>query len=143
MLEALGIEATRLDAEQVAARAGHEEGAGFPLPPARLERLAELRDVDLERAHRRRRRPRAPEVVDEAIGRDDPVRVQQEDRKERPLLGRCERDTTTVVADLQWPEDAELHLYSLPLTVPEIPPPSAPLKRPFGAGVEAPRRLSS
>ena len=52
------------------------------------ERLPKLRDVPLHDLGRGRRRPFSPEVVDQAIGGDDLVRVEQEHGEKRtPLPG--------------------------------------------------------
>jgi hypothetical protein len=60
--------------------AGHERG----------QRLAQLRDVDLDRVPRRARRVLGPQCVDELVNGDDLTGVQQQDREQRPLLGRAE-----------------------------------------------------
>ena len=52
------------------------------------ELLAQPRDVDLELLRGRRRRRLAPQLVDQPIGRDDLVGVQQQDREQRALLHR-------------------------------------------------------
>ena len=68
----------------------------------RLERLAQMRDVTLEHVRRRLRRRVAPEVVDQAVRRDDLVRVQEEKREHCPLLRAAERKEIPVCSDLQW-----------------------------------------
>ena len=50
------------------------------------QRLPQLRDLDLHHLLRRVRNVLAPERVDELFARDRAVRVQEQDRKERPLL---------------------------------------------------------
>src|SRR5207302_401673 len=82
--------------------------------PLRPERLPELRDVDLERLRGTRGRLLAPELVDEPLGRDDAVSVQQEEREERARLLRCEADGSAVDDRLERPEEPELvHLASI------------------------------
>ena len=80
----------------------------FDAEAAGSERLAELRDVDLNALYGLRGRAAVPEVLDQAIARDDLVGVQEEQREQPPLLGGAERDRTTLVDDLERPEDAEL-----------------------------------
>jgi hypothetical protein len=52
----------------------------------------QLGDVHLDALRRFRRRVLAPQLVDQAVDRDDLVRVHQQRRKERALLCRPERD---------------------------------------------------
>ena len=78
-LELVQVELTRCDSEQVAGAAclQHVAGAAQCLP--------ERRDVDLDRLHRGWRDLAGPERLRETIGRDDLVRVQQQEREQRPL----------------------------------------------------------
>ncbi len=64
-LEAIEVKLARIDAGLVAGSDGEDS-----LAP---ERLAELRDVDLECLLRRFGRPLSPEGIDQAIGGDDPI----------------------------------------------------------------------
>src|SRR5262249_53884629 len=73
------------------------------------EQLAQLRDVDVERLRAARRLPLPPESVEQPLHRDDPVRVQKQEREQRALLGAAEREPALAVVDLEWPEDPELH----------------------------------
>jgi hypothetical protein len=50
-----------------------------------------------------------PQALDEAIARDDLVRVEEEDREGRPLLGSAERDQLVAVDDLERSQDPEVH----------------------------------
>jgi hypothetical protein len=65
-----------------------------------------------------------PELVDQARRRDDLIRVQQQDRQQRPLLRTAELERLTVGRDFQRPQNPELH--SVLLTVAgaprEVPP---------------------
>ena len=100
LLQAVEVEASGLDVEQVAAL----QRAQAPV----AKRLAEPRDMGVEAPHRARRRAAAVEIVDQAIGRDDLAAVEQEDR-EQALLLRAERDLSAAVVDLECTEKTELH----------------------------------
>ena len=76
------------------------------------QRLAKLRDVDLEALRGGRRRTVAPELVDQAIGGDDLVAVKEQNGEHRALLRSAEGDLTSLRADLERPEDPKLHLRS-------------------------------
>src|SRR5438034_7569243 len=92
----------RSEAEQVSRRRRLER-------PLRLEQLPELRDVDLERLCRGRRRPLAPEPVDQALARERLVRMQQEERQERPLLRAAHPQRAAFAKHLQRSEQPKLH----------------------------------
>ena len=77
---------------------------------ARRNRLAQAGDVVLERVRRRPRRAGAPELVDQAVGRDHLVRMREQDREERPLACAAECEPAPVVCNLQRAEDPELHV---------------------------------
>ena len=68
MLEPLGINRARLNAEEVTAGAGEHHLTRRPPRPPGLERLTKLRDIHLQGVCGRLRRPRSPQVVDEAVG---------------------------------------------------------------------------
>ena len=70
------------------------------------EHAAKLRDGVVQRGDRvARRRPR-PQLVDDAIPRDDLVRVQQEQDQERAQLLRRQLERAAAVLDLERPQDA-------------------------------------
>ena len=50
----------------------------------------------------------SPDLVDQALGRHDLVRAQEEDREERPLLARSDVQHAAPPNDLERPEDAKL-----------------------------------
>src|SRR5215207_6558283 len=56
-----------------------------------------------------RRRRLAPQLVDQQLGRDYLVGVQQQHRQQRPLLTPAEREGTVVLGHLQWAEEPEFH----------------------------------
>jgi hypothetical protein len=49
-----------------------------------------------------------PELLDEALDRDDPVRLKQQDGQERTLLGLADRDGARVDEDLERPQEPVL-----------------------------------
>ena len=71
--------------------------------------------VHLERARRARGGLLAPDPVDQAVGRDDVVRVEQELREEGTRPRPAERERRTVVSDhLHRPEQPEFHALTPP-----------------------------
>jgi hypothetical protein len=95
-LKAGQVELGRLDVERVAGRGGHQ--------PAIAELLAHARDVDLDALRHRGRRRVTPDLVHEALGRDDVVGVQQQHRQHGALLAPAERERAVAfVDDLQRP----------------------------------------
>ena len=73
------------------------------------ERPAELRDVLLQDLRRGGGRSSAPQIVDQAVTRHELVRVEEQDREERPLLRRIQGNDAALGDRLEWPEDAEFH----------------------------------
>jgi hypothetical protein len=59
---------------------------------AGLEHLSQMRDVALEHVRGRLRRRLAPQVIDQSVGGDDLVRVQEEHGEHSALLGAAERE---------------------------------------------------
>jgi hypothetical protein len=57
---------------------------------------------------RGRGRPLAPQVVDQAVDRDDVVGVQEQDREERAPLRAPERKRLAVAPDLEGSEHSEV-----------------------------------
>ena len=74
LLEAGKIELRGLDLEEIAGRPRDE--------PALAQLLSQPRDVYLDALGRRRRRLVPPELVDQAVGRHDLVRVQEQQREQ-------------------------------------------------------------
>jgi hypothetical protein len=97
LLEPLEIDAARLDAGEVAGRLRDDRVAAEGLP--------ELGDVNLERRRGGVRWRSVPELVDQPVARDDAVRVQQQERKERSLLRASECDRAPVLGSLERPEN--------------------------------------
>ena len=100
-LEARGVDLGGIRAQQVSRRAR--------LQAAAAELLAEASDVGLDALGDRRRRRRSPEVVDQPFHRYRVVGVQQQDRQQRPLLGRAEGKSLIAVGHFQRPENPEVH----------------------------------
>ena len=102
LLEAREVELVALDADHVAGRAGDD--------PVGAEGLAELRDVVLDRVQRLLGRAHSPELVDQAVGRDDLVRAGEQQGEQRSLALTPECKRAVGVDHLQGPKDPELHL---------------------------------
>ena len=100
-LEPVEVELLRLDADQVA---GRLRGEGI-----RRKRLAKARHVHTERSCRVLGRILSPEVVDQAVGGNDLVRVQEESDEEGALLRAAEPTLAALVPNLYRPEDAKFH----------------------------------
>jgi hypothetical protein len=109
--EVAGVERGLVDSEAVSGRAGCDR--------VRADDASQLRDVGLQHLGRGRRRPLAPELVDQPLDRDGLVRMEQQDAEQRALLRRVKCDRAGVVRDVQRPENPELHTSVLP---PSDPP---------------------
>ena len=101
-IEAREVEELRIDAEDVAA--GHEA------KPFGADRLPQSRHVVLQRRRCRLRRGLPPKLVDETVCGNCLVRVQQEICEQGARQPTVEGDRTTVLDDLQRPENPELHV---------------------------------
>ena len=82
--ELVQIELARLDAKHVSGTARLEHLAGG------AKRFPERRDVDLDRLRGGSRDLLGPERLRETVGRDHFVRVEQQEREQRPLPGGAE-----------------------------------------------------
>jgi hypothetical protein len=94
------------DAEQVARRPCDEDAVG--------KRLAQLRDVALHDLRCGCRRVLIPELVDQPIGGDGLVGVQQQERQERALSPGPELEFVSVLPDLERAEDTKAHCNATP-----------------------------
>ena len=120
-LEFEDVDSPGLDDEAVTGRHRLERAFGQELP--------QLGDVDLDGVPRRLGRVLTPERVDEAIARDDRIRLEEQDCEQCTPLLAAERDRFPVAACLQRPKQAELlarHFEGL-TTI------SGPLQRNFSA----------
>ena len=114
LLEALDVELAGLDAHEVSGRAGHD--------PVGAERRTERMDVHLERVQRPGRRRLAPDPVDQPVGGDGLVRLEEQlgEQGTGPRAPQRNRDAV-VVEHLQRPQQTEFHSLTTP--------PYAPLSR--------------
>ena len=71
-LHAARVNGVRLDVQPIAAVRGRDR-----IVTGATERLAQLREIDVDRLARGRRRRLTPEVVDQAVARDELVGVQE------------------------------------------------------------------
>ena len=94
LLEPLHIELAGGDLQDVAARPREHH-----LVP---ERLAQLRDVALQRLAGGLRAIIAPEVVNQPIARDELVRPQRKDREQLALSAAADDERPIAVSDLKW-----------------------------------------
>ena len=100
-LEAVAIELSRLDRNAVGAADGADRVS--------RELLAQRRDAVLQDLGGGRRRILAPELVDDHVAGERLVRVEEEQRQDRALLGAAERELSLAVERLKRPEDAVVH----------------------------------
>ena len=100
-LEAVEVELAHPDRQRVTRPLGSEH------VPA--ERSPQFRSIDLHHLRRRRRWLAGPEIVDQALGRNDLVGTQQKDRQQRALSSAPESENAVVVSDLEGTEDSEVH----------------------------------
>jgi hypothetical protein len=99
--DTMQIELVVCDTQEVARAPG--------LDPVPADRLSQLRDVDLERLSRLRRRALVPERVDQPIAGDDPVGLEEQHGQQCALLCSAQVDLLSVVHDLERTQDLELH----------------------------------
>ncbi len=101
LLEPVEVQLSVLDAQPVARRLRGQT--------VRTECLPQLGHVPMERLHRRVGRLLAPELVDQFLGADDPVAVEQKDPQERERLAGRQRNGPSPIARFDLPEDQEFH----------------------------------
>ena len=73
------------------------------------EQLPQTRDGDLDHLRGGVGDLVAPQVVDQAIGGDRPVGIEEQPRQQGALAASRNRDRTAPIADFERPEEAELH----------------------------------
>src|SRR5712691_8431217 len=100
--EAVDVELARRNAEGVA--------SCLRLQTVVAQDAAQLRHVVLEDLRRRRRRLVGPELVDQRVGRQRLIRMDQQKCEQRSLLAAPDRELSPVATDLERTEDAEIHL---------------------------------
>jgi hypothetical protein len=106
--EAMRVEPLRIERELVAALAGYDR-AGRAAPVVTAQRLTKPRDMHLQRLGRASRRILAPQLVDQAVGRERLVEVDQQQRQQSARLASRKREPAVTVEDLERAEDAEVH----------------------------------
>jgi hypothetical protein len=92
-----------LEPQHVPRSSGEEDALAFV-----AKQLPELRDVSLEDLGRRRRWVLAPDLLDQTVGRDDPVRVQEQDGESGTPLPRSDLERATLPPDLERAQDTKL-----------------------------------
>jgi hypothetical protein len=102
-LEPVRVDLLGIERQLVAALARHHD----PVAP---ERLAQPRDLDLDRLRSAGRRSLAPELVDQPIGAERLVAVEQEKDEERALPAPAQRDHPALLEHFERTEDAEIHM---------------------------------
>ena len=108
--EVLRIELVGFDTQEVAARDRREARARAVRVASGFERLAEPADVHAQRSRRARRRAASPELVDQLLGCDRPVRPDRQEREQLSRLRATDLHGRAVVTQLDWPEDSQLQL---------------------------------
>ena len=100
-LEACHVKLGAVDAQDVTRRTRHQAAVS--------EHLAQPRHVELDALGCGRGRRRAPEVVEQAVDRDDLVGVQQKHRQQRALLAAADHQYAIALEHLQWAQQPEFH----------------------------------
>ena len=85
----------------------HQARRGAARP--RAQRLAQSRNVDLQRLGGRGRRTPTPQLVDQPVRAQPLVDVQQQHRQQRPLLAPPKRNPAALIEDFERTEDEEVH----------------------------------
>jgi hypothetical protein len=107
-LEPHGVDALEVDAEHVSRLPSHEVAAGRTSEPLRLERIAQARDVRLQQVLRAAGHLNSPQDLEQVIGRDHAVRVDQQRREQQSRLAARQLDRRAVADDLQRAQHPEL-----------------------------------
>jgi hypothetical protein len=94
LLEPVHVELAGGDLQDVAAGPGEQHLVA--------ERLAELRDVALQRLGGGLLRLLAPELLDQALAPDELVRAQPEDHEQLALSAAADDERAIAVSDLKW-----------------------------------------
>ena len=93
-------------AQPVSRWCAHQRSAGVDADAA--QQLAEIGYIRVQARARIRRRELLPRRLDQRLGRDGAVAVDQQHGEHRPLLGRAQRHRRPVNTDLQRPQHTEL-----------------------------------
>ena len=101
VLEAVEIELVGLDPDEVARRPGRQHVV--------RKGLAKSRDVDAQRGRGVLGRVHAPELVDQPVGRNDLVRVEEKRSEQRTWPGPAQRNLAAFLPHLERSQDPKLH----------------------------------
>jgi hypothetical protein len=116
VLEAEDVELLRLDPQGVAGRTGDQDARRGSAGPLRLQRLAKLGHVHLQGVARGFGGGFRPQEIDQAVAGHDLVVVEQQQRQQRPLLGRAEGHVAVACDGFQGAEKSEpQHLPIVPM----------------------------
>ena len=110
LLEPVRVDPLTIERQPIAALVRDHDS--FPLgatPVGRGQRLAQPRDLHIQRLARTGRRSLAPQVVDEPIDAQCLVDVEEQEHQQHALPAAAQCDDPTLVEHLEWTEDAEIH----------------------------------
>jgi hypothetical protein len=107
-LETMQVKLFGLEAKEVARPLRSQDAERVAVLALRLEELAQVGDVALNGRLRSPRRSLGPELLDQTVGGDDPVRLEEKERQEGALLGASERKQNPVRRDRKRAEDLVL-----------------------------------
>ena len=113
-LEAGGVDLVRRHAQHVAGGLGRQDPVGLAPRPARLQHVAEPRDVEGDRLGPALGRLVSPQLIDDPVRGDDTVGVDEEEGENSQLAAGGDREPPAVLEDLDRAQDAELHRHPPP-----------------------------
>jgi hypothetical protein len=96
--------------------------------PRIRQRLAQPRDVHLQRLGGLRRGTLPPELIDQPVGAERLIGVNEEQGQQRSLVASAKRERAALVEGLEWAKDAEIHFQrgARAVTQPTPAPPGSP-----------------
>ena len=112
-LEPSHVDLRRIQGQQPAGRPGQDARRVRFLGRDRREDVPEARDIRLKTQRGSGRRLIGPELVDQAIQRNDPSSVEGQQREHRPLLQSAERQILPTRRRSDRAEERDPHLRSL------------------------------
>ena len=131
--EALGIDLSGVRREHVAAALRKQHPAA--------ERPAKVRHIPLQRLGGARRRPLAPQLIDQPFARHHLAAAQHQDCQQRPLLRAAERNRPLPLDHLDRPQDTEVEHDFLGTPSVTLPRPRAVCRAPLRGLPPASNRL--
>ena len=103
------VELSGREPEQVARRARDDQSV-LAIARPRLEQPPQVRHIGLKHICCGVGRPLAPQLVDQPLGRNNLVGVQDENQEQSALLGGADGDhASPFLGDLEGPENPKLH----------------------------------